>query len=128
MSDLLRRGANMLKRTMQAGVSRTITYRRAATEITLTATVGSKLLKVADDYGGARIIKTDRDYIFAADQLVIGSSQVEPQAGDQIDDSADADGVERTFEVRPPAPNEPCWQWLDHHRVQLRVHCVEVDS
>lgn len=124
MADLLKTGAEWLRDRLKAHASRQVTYRRAAASVTLTATVGSSLLKVASgSYGEMQLVRTDRDYLIDAADLVLNDTVVEPAAGDQIDD--DTDG--RTYEVLAPR-GEPPWRYSDNRRTILRVHCKDVGA
>jgi hypothetical protein len=61
----------------------------------------------------------ERDYLIAADDLVLGGAATLPERGDQIDETID--GATVTFEVLPLA-GEAHWRYSDPFRTLLRVH------
>lgn len=122
MADLLRTGVGWLKDQLQAHASRTVVYRRGVNSVSLSATVGQSILKVPDESGGMRIVRTERDYIIAAEDLILSGSVTLPVAGDLIDDATDG----KVFEVTP-IMGEPVHQ-SGPQRLLLRVHTKEVDT
>lgn len=124
MSDLLSSGAGWLRDQLKEHASRQVTYRRGDDEVTLTATVGSSTLKVASgQYGEMQIVRTDRDYLISAADLILGDLVVEPADGDQVDDETDG----RRFEVLAPR-GEPAWRYSDNRRTVLRIHVKDVGA
>jgi hypothetical protein len=128
VADKLQAGVAWLNVKLKASVSRTVTYKRGASTVGLSAALGRKLLKLTDELGGGRVSFADRDYLFAAADLNFGAGPVPPQDGDQIQDAGDPDGVTRIWEVRSPGGNEPAWNWSDPYRTRLRVHCKFVGT
>lgn len=119
MTDLLNRGAALLSRTLASRNAVTVTYTRGAHSVTLTGSAGSMLLRLQDEYGGSRVERTDRDFLFAAAALVLNGVRVTPERGDVIAESAG--GKDYTFTVLPYS-GEPCWRWADAGRTLIRVH------
>jgi len=98
--------------------------------VEIKATVGRTVHEVDTNLGLA-ITTESRDYLFTANQLVLGDGQIEPQAGDRITELQDS--VEYVYEVMPlgkalPVGNEsPCFSYCDADHSMLRVHTKEVD-
>lgn len=117
------RGLTWLVAQLKAHASRPVIYRRGADAVTVDAIVGRTLLKLDDGYGGVRMEWTDRDFLIAADDLVLGGQGVLPQRGDQIVEAHNGQVV--VYEVLAPG-REPEWRWSDPHRKMLRVHTKRV--
>lgn len=120
MTDLLRTGAAWLAGQLKASAGRTVTYCRGAGTVSLTATVGRTLMRLADGQGGTFVEWTDRDYLFPAADLILSGSLTEPARGDQIRDTDEAGNVV-VYEVLAPG-GEPPWRYSDPQGVMLRVH------
>jgi len=123
MGDLLDDGLAWLAEQLKAHASQTVVYRRGANEVTVQATVGRTLLKFDDGYGGVRMEWTDRDFLIAADDLVLGGEKTLPQRGDQVRETVDSQTL--VYEVLAPG-SEPEWRWSDPHRRLLRIHTKQV--
>ena len=91
--------------------------------VALQATFGSLLLKVDDGDGGVRMVRTDRDFIVRAADLVLGGDVVEPQRGDTVRETVGA--AVHVYEVLAP-PGESEWRYSDPHRTILRIHAKRV--
>lgn len=104
---------------------RTVTYRHGDSTVSVTATVGYSLLKLTDEYGNVQMVRTERDYIIATADLVLGGLEITPQRGDRI---TDVEGTRTNiYEVLTPA-GEPVWRWSDSYRVRRRIHTKLVSS
>lgn len=123
MGDLLDAGLGWLAEKLKRHASRPVVYRRASDEVTVPAIIGRTLLKLDDGYGGVRMEWTDRDFLIAADDLILGGRRTLPKRGDQILETRD--GKTRGYEVLAPA-GEPEWRWSDPHRKLLRIHTKDV--
>jgi hypothetical protein len=124
MSDVLKTAQEWLQAKLKAHASRAVTYRRGSQSVTLSAWVGSSVLKVASgEYGEMQIERTDRDYLLAAADLVLGGSVVQPAPGDRIEDALDG----RAYEVLAPR-GEPVWRYSDNRRTTLRIHTKDVGA
>lgn len=122
MSNMLQAGAEFLKDKLHAAASRSITYTRGANSVALTAVIGRTPFRVqSSGPGGARsqITWSERDYLIAAAELILGGSLTTPQKGDQITDS---DG---TFEL-VSINAEPCYRNSDPYGIQLRCHTKRI--
>lgn len=118
MGDIIARGQAFLAAKLKAHASRTVTYRRGASSVSVQATIGTSLLSVGDGAGGTRVVRTDRDYLIAAADLVLGGVAVTPVRGDVITDAAAPAG---DYEVMP-YEGEPCWRYADPTGYMLRIH------
>ena len=123
MSDMLEAANQWLAEKLKAHASRTVAYRRGADEVTVQAIVGRTLLKLDDGYGGVRMDWTDRDFLIAADDLILGGQKTLPRRGDQIRETAA--GKTLVYEVLAPG-SEPEWRWSDPHRRLVRIHTKQI--
>lgn len=99
----------------KANDGRTVNYKRGgstvATPLVLT---GQTLLKLSDEYGGNRLIWTDRDYIIEASDL-----PSLPLIGDVVEDTIN--GHVYTYEANQYG-SEPCYRPHDQFGVAVRIH------
>lgn len=100
MTDLLQTGTQWLAEKLKAHASRPIVYRRGSDEVTVEAIVGRTLLKLDGGYGGVRMEWTDRDFLIAAEDLILGGQRTLPKRGDQIRETRD--GKTLVYEVLAP--------------------------
>lgn len=110
--------ATGLKAYAQAG-GVTITYRRAAEELAITAVRGRTTIEELTPATSTRADLADwiiEDY---ADLL---TTFTEPQRGDRIEDP---NGV--LFEVHA-MDDEHCFDWVGNARQAIRIHSVEIDT
>lgn len=126
MADVLQSGMSFLASQMKSYAGQTVTYTPlGSTAITLTATVGSSILKLSDEYGNVQIYRTERDYLIAQADLVQGVTVVIPQKGDRI---THIEGSKTNiYEVQAPT-GEPVWRWSDSYRYRRRIHTKLVSS
>jgi hypothetical protein len=125
MGDLLDSGLGWLVEKLQSHVSRPVVYRRGIHEITVQATIGRTLLKLDDGYGGVRMEWTDRDFLIAAEDLILAGQKTLPWRGDQIRETQD--GKTLVYEVLAPG-SEPEWRWSDPYHKLLRIHAKQIDE
>ncbi len=129
MATLQERGAAALVRRMKASAGVAVTYTRTDANgsnpqtVALTAWVGNTLYARNTQEPGASVIWGERDYFFAAADLVLGGSQTTPQKGDTI--TGTIDGVATTFGLSTPT-GEPVWRYSDQTRQIIRAHCKRV--
>lgn len=102
---------------MKTAAGETVTYRRGADEVELSAVIGRSAFEIVDQSGSA-MQTTSVDFIIAPDDLVLDSETVTPEPGDEIDRPIE-DGKTATYEVRTDGGLD-CYQ-LDPMRTQLRV-------
>jgi len=125
MGDVIQQGMAWLAEKLKAHASTPVLYRRGAEEVTVQAVIGRTLLKLDDGYGGVRVTWTDRDFVIAAQDLILGGNVTLPQRGDRIEQTID--GVTHVFEVAAPG-GEPEWRWSDPHQIMLRIHTVKLEE
>jgi len=103
---------------LRSEAGRTVTVRRGATEIAITAVPGTTRSSIETDQG-ARLEMTVRDFVVRAEDYDFGDGPVLPRPGDEIDD------LTETFEVSALADSIPCWEWSDRGHTSLRIHTTE---
>lgn len=118
MADLLKTGAAWLAGKLKSHASQDVIYRRGDLECTLAATLGSMLLRTSDGRGNSKTVKTDRDFIFTAADLV--GIDLPPQRGDLID--LPVGDVTERYELLPYGHEEPVFQWADPDETMVRCH------
>jgi hypothetical protein len=121
MSNMMSAGAAWLALELASNAAVEITYTRGTSSVQLNATAGSYLLKLSEPNGGFRIVHTDRDYVFPAQNLILDGVVTVPQSGDQITEVT-ADGVTRTYVVMTYGGGEPLYRYSDPFRTLMRVH------
>ena len=110
--------------TVNAYCGETVTYRRAASEIEITATRGARQLAVVEE-GGAETTFHSTDFLCLAEAIDFGAGQVEPAVGDEIDAAINGDTV--TFEVMDEAGAKH-FEYRDHARTMLRIHTKQIET
>lgn len=118
MSDLLQSGLAWLAAQVAAAASQPIVYQRGAHQAPIAATFGHSEFPV-ETSEGTRIEHTDRDFLFAAESLVLGGVRATPQKGDRITVAGE------TFEVLP-VNGQQCYRNSDPYGVMLRVFTKKV--
>jgi hypothetical protein len=121
MADLLQTGVAWLTGQLAAHAAQSVTYARANSTATVNATLGRKLLQIADVEGGIRMEWTDLDVIVPASELVLAAVAVTPARGDKITITDTIAHKARTYQVEPYG-DEPPWTWADPHRTLVRIH------
>lgn len=121
----------MLSETAREHCSQTVTYQRGSSSVSLQAVIGKSEGFVSREFG-VREQWTCRDFLCAANDLVLDGERVEPMRGDRIVETAldenDEPVATITHEVLPPADKEPCWVFSDPQRVRYRVHTKQVQK
>lgn len=122
MGDLLKSGLAWLENQRKAHLASPVMYRRGAAEVEVLATVGRSTFEVADAHAFATKVQS-RDYLIAADDLVLDGTPITPRRGDVIEEpSGDATLVCEVL----PFGGEPEWRFTDGHRTTLRIHTKHV--
>lgn len=124
MADLMATGTQWLSDQLTEHASKTVVYQRGAETVLVSATVGSTLMKLTDDYGNVYMERTDRDYLIPSAALILDGVPVRPQRGDVIREPVGSETW--VYEVMAPG-GEPEWRWSDPHRVILRIHTKRVE-
>lgn len=81
--DLIQEGLDWLERQRRQHLSRAITYRRNSATVEVMAQVAATRYE-SEDHDGITIAQSVRDYIVAAEDLVLDGQQTEPERGDEI--------------------------------------------
>jgi hypothetical protein len=111
---MLQEGLSWLESQRKTHLSVPVIYRRGSNSVEVSATIGKTVFKVADDYGHYQHIES-RDYLISTDDLVLNSTRIQPEPGDEI--------IENGFIYEVMAPNnEPEWSYSDSFRQSLRIH------
>jgi len=116
--DILEDGARWLNDQRLQFMTRKVVYQRADVSIEVNATVGKTIFQV-DIQAGVRERIEARDYLIAADDLLLSGNQVLPKRGDHV---REPQGVRMfVYEVMAPG-KEPEWRYRDPYRQTLRIH------
>lgn len=112
-------------RTLREETGVAAVYWRGDTQIALgNVSRGRWVFRFEDEYHTTKRIET-RDFLVAAEELVIGGVPVEPVIGDRIQETVAGDRI--TYEV-VSVNNEPCFRWSDPGRTQLRIHSLRIKT
>ena len=84
------------------------------------ATIGGQLLRVTDQRGVARTIRTELDVIFPTDSLDFGDGVVEPPDGMRV--RLTTRGTLGEYDMVPPGANERAWRYTSGYREAIRCH------
>lgn len=103
----------------------TVTYRRAAASVSISAVLGGNLLKVTDAAGITTIVRPDLTADFIASELILSGSVTTPARGDYIDVSLSS--VTRRYEVMP-FESEPEWRYLDPWESSVRANAKYIGT
>jgi len=122
--DMLADGLAWLTGQLETVASQEVTYARGYEAVAVPATLGKKLLKLDDGFGGIRMQWTDMDFLIPAALLVLSGAPTTPQRGDLIYLPVAYD-VE-TYEVLAFG-NDPPWRWCDPGQTMLRIHTKRID-
>ena len=122
MGDLLEQGSAFLEDQRHRHMSRPVTYRRAADNVDVQATVGKTEFEQSDQNGLIQRIES-RDYLIRTTDLVLAGQQTLPRAGDQVRETAGAST--HVYEVMAPG-NEPPFRYSDPFRRTLRIHTKHI--
>lgn len=123
--SLFRDGVNWLRDALKASAAHDVIYRRGDATVTIRATVGKSVLKLQDDYGNVRVVYTDKDFIVAAEDLILDGQRILPERGDKITETIGDKTI--TWAVAAPG-NEPEWRWCDPYQVMIRIHTVRSEE
>jgi hypothetical protein len=116
--DLLDRAAGWLADQLRSFASRSVTYARGSSVVTVSAVIGRTVFRIDKGYGLSERIEA-RDYLVNSTDLVLDTTVTLPKAGDRIVETAG--GKVYTYAVLAPG-GEPCWRMSDPYRKVLRIH------
>lgn len=108
-------------------MSESITYSRATTSGTITATLYASLGRnpfttVGGSSEAVRLSVDEMDFLIRVPSLILDGDAVEPKQGDRI--GITISGVAMTFEVRPDQ-GMPVFSH-DPHKTTYRIHCKRI--
>jgi len=118
MADLIQSGLASLSTWRKAHAAQTVTYRRGAETVDVTATYGPVTWRFDNEFG-ITVRAEVFDFMISVADLVLNGSAVEPARHDEID--VVAGGATRTYVVGSPN-EEPAWRFTDGYRRTFRIH------
>ena len=122
MSDLLQTGITWHAAKLAAKVGQSVTYRRGAHSVAVTATFGQS--DHEGEMGGMPVEIHSRDFLIDVADLVLNSVAVTPARGDVIE-YVDPDGLTVTHELMSMS-NHPSWRYTDPYRTKYRIHTERI--
>jgi len=124
MTDLLQTGSDWLESKRHLHLTRTVTYERGSSSVSLQATIGKTEFGVVDESGFEQRYDA-RDFLIRSSDLVLDGKPALPERGDRI---RDADGATvYVYEVMAPG-QEPVYRYSDPYRKTLRVHTKLIET
>ena len=124
MTDVLQTGSDWLAEKLKTHAGRTVIYRRGLDSVAVTATIGRTEFEIDDEFGVLRKLES-RDFLIQVSDLVLNSTAVLPERGDEIDETQD--GVTYTYEVMAPG-KAPHFRYSDPYRKTLRIHTKQTGA
>jgi len=121
MTTLLERGMAMLSRSAPKVAGGIIIYQRDEQRVWINATWGRTEFSIETGDGGVRLETSDRDFIFAADELPLGGILANPQRGDRVTVVNEQHIDEEVYEVLAPGGAQ-VYRLCDPEGVMIRVH------
>jgi hypothetical protein len=125
MTDMLGAAMGWIEEVRADFLVRSVVYRRGSATVTLDATVGQTTEKNAIE-NGIEVRVRMRDYLIAAQDLVLDGEMAEPKRGDRIEDTEG--GVTRTYELMNPGAGEKEWRWSGSTHTRMRVHTKQISE
>lgn len=122
--SMLLSGLTWLNKQRKAHLAETVTYKRGAESISISATLGAMTYEVVDDHG--LLVKArSSDFLIEAADLVFGGGKTEPKIGDQIRVTSGDDTL--VFEVLDLG-GVGVFRYSDPYGKVLRVHAKQIDT
>lgn len=128
MPNLFKSGLAWQTEQFVAHASESVTIKRGAAEKTdVPAMLGSKLLKLSDEFG-VRMEHTDMDFFIPAASYDFGDGPVTPERGDVVELTVGAET--QRFEVFPfGGGSDDMWRWSDPvGQTMLRIHTKRIGA
>lgn len=117
--SMFQRGARMIERVRAASLTHSVVYRRAGfPDLTINATSDASEIQTITEFQ-VGVVHRIRDFLIAAEDLVIGGSLVKPQAGDVIIETIDDRQTDWTV---TRFADEPAWSFDDSMDLRIRIH------
>ena len=123
MSTLMERGLNLLIRALPATAGAKIDYQRGEDRVSVSAGFGRTEFQV-EDSGGMRLVHSDRDFLIATAELILGGQRAIPQRGDRITLVDPLGRFGDVFEVLAPAGADMYSE--DATGTLLRIHAKKL--
>lgn len=120
MSTLMERAAGLASRLLPKVAGGEIIYQRGESRVWINAAFGKSEFHV-ETADSVRIEHTDRDFIFAADLLILDGALATPQRGDRITVVSEEFGDNQVFEVLAPGGLQP-YRLCNTEGHLIRVH------
>lgn len=120
MADLLQTGTTWLAGQLASHAAQTVTYRRGSRSVSVAATK-APVRRVADDQFGILDIH-ECDWIIRASLLAFSGTPIEPEKGDEIEESSGA-----TWQVLP-IEGEQQSRPSDPFHIMHRIHTKRVEA
>lgn len=117
--DFLQRGARLIERVRKDKLAHAVTYTPlGGSAISLDATTDGTDFEIVTE-GGLSMVERSRDFLLAAEDLVVDSEPYTPKVGDRIKETVDGVGVD--YEVKDFG-SSPHFRLDDTLNLRLRVH------
>ena len=123
MADILQSGAVWLAGQLQSHAGQTVTYRRGAESVEITATVGQSEY-MADDVAGFHGSFVSQDWIIPHSVLVLSEEQITPRRGDTVERTVN--GEVETYEVLPPSADSDVYRDMGGQGALWRIHSKRI--
>lgn len=124
MADLFHRAAAWLAEQQERHLSHPVRYGRGSAWVDVPARTGQTSFE-QEDAAGLVLVVQSRDFLVPTRLLVLNDTRIEPQPGDQIQETDSDTGATFTFAVMSLA-KQPCWRWSDAYRITRRIHTKQV--
>ena len=125
MEDMLASGMSFLDQSMRTYASKLVTYTRKRSSIVVPAQSGTSILRINDADGGA-IVRTDKDFLISAADLIFLEAATVPHEGDLITEIIGAKTY--TYRVERPTVTDDCWRYSDPYQNRFRIHTKAIDA
>ena len=117
MPELLKTAIDYLHDQLKAHNSVTVTYRRVAATVSVSAIIGRTLFENEDEYNVTR--EKIRDFLILQADLILSGSATTPQKGDQIDETRGS--TVYTYAVLE-LNGQPPYEDADDYHKAFRIH------
>ncbi|OHB51756.1 MAG: hypothetical protein A2Y12_01340 [Planctomycetes bacterium GWF2_42_9] len=118
MTNLMKKGVELIAKTLKEYASDEITYVRGESSVKLLAIFSKTPVTIESDLG-VQISAEITDFLLFAEDLILDGSLTTPQHGDKvITDRA-------VYEVNHLG-SESCWRYSDPYGKHIRLHCKEI--
>lgn len=123
MNDMIQDGLDWLEGRRKEHLARPATYRRGNLSVAVDVTPAATRYESRDDYGVTLEVEM-RDFLVAAEELVLDGWPVEPRPGDRI--HVERDDVTFVYEAMELGP-EGCFRACDPGYRTYRIHTKRVE-